>query len=150
MEIQFPTLKEANEVVRTVKQWYLDWLNTGINRYQSGSIVEFERTYYEYEEEKLNPLELRNKYKTLGEWMEEQHTGESSQLLSFSNADYAEMLREYVEDWLFTNMEERVTNSQIDMEPREWLLDDDNYGNLLACIDEIIAEIKEIETATIF
>ncbi len=150
MDIQFPTIKEANEVVNTAKQWYLNWLDAGINRYQSGSIVEFGRTYFEYEEEKLIPLKLRNKYKTLGEWMEEQNTGESSQLLSYSNADYAEMLREYVEDWLFTTMEERVANSPIDMEPREWLLDDDNYGDLLACMDNIIAEIKEIETGTIF
>lgn len=94
-------LKVITPLVNTVKELFENWISEGVH-YEVESHEEYGRWYYFLKEKNLSFEEMISLYKTLGDWKEEEHTGEYG--VSFIPITFEEKIFELLHDFIYDKM----------------------------------------------
>jgi len=93
--------KVVTPLINDIKEMFVNWVNEGIH-YEVESHEEYGRWYYFLKEKKLSFEEMISLYQTLGDWKEEEHSGEKG--VNFIPTTFAEKIYDLLYDFIYDKM----------------------------------------------
>lgn len=140
-EIILPSPKDEKKIIKKVKEMYLEWLDNG-NHSELESYREYGRDYFFVKFRNTSRKELIELYETIGEWAENEYTGDYKPFIGPD--DYDNVIYELINDFAYSKILE------LNKLTRDDLWENDEIQNvIIEYIYEFQGRINELKISDI-